>query len=213
MGDERVRGARIAPPAGEPRLVVVVGDAALAGSIRFGDERVGKTRSAQRAVNVGFAALQAALSADEWQTDKQPVVLQVRTTTLDGEPQPAEGTVKIYRLKQPAQVQRAPLGGSYANRHGVDQTTSRPDWSNPNQWDLADTAAEKSFRTDAEGTAKLEWTLGPGAYRAMLETQDRFSKKVIARLPLQVLAPDDTRLAIRIPHLLAAPHWSVWRRR
>ena len=43
----------------------------------------------------------------------------------------------------------------------------------------------------------------------MLETQDRFGKKVTGRLPLQVLQPDATKLAIKIPQLLAAPDWEL----
>ena len=47
-----------------------------------------------------------------WQTDDQPVKMTIETKTLDGEPQAAEGTVKIYRLKQPAKVVRADLEGT-----------------------------------------------------------------------------------------------------
>jgi len=169
-------------------------------------DTTGETRSAQRAVNVGFTALQATLSADEWQTENQPVAVNVRTTTLDWEPQKAEGVVKIHRLAEPSQVQRASLGGGYnRGQAGV----AKPDLSNPNQWELAEIAAEKGFTTDAEGNTKLEFKLGPGIYRAMLETQDRFGKKVTARFPLQVLKPNDTKLAIKIPQLLAAPRWSL----
>src|SRR5207245_2555708 len=57
--------------------------------------------------------------------------------------------------------------------------------------------------------AQLEWELGAGAYRAVLETQDRFGKKVTGKLPLQVLQPGDSKLAIKIPHLLAAPEWEA----
>ena len=42
-------------------------------------------------------------------------------------------------------------------------------------------------------------------YRAMLETQDRFGKKVTAQLPLRVLDPDAKKLAIKIPNLFDAP--------
>jgi len=171
-------------------------------------DTTGETRSAQRGVNVGFTALQATLSADEWLIEGQPVGVNVRTTTLDWQPQPAEGVVKIHRLVEPARVQRASLGGGY-NRWGGAVAESKPDLSNPNSWELAAVAAEKGFTTDAEGNAKLEFKLGPGVYRAMLETQDRFGKKVTARLPLQVLKPDDTKLAIKIPHLVAAPKWSL----
>ena len=37
--------------------------------------------------------------------------------------------------------------------------------------------------------AKLSFKLAAGAYRAVLETQDRFGKKVTGKLPLQVLQP------------------------
>src|SRR5436309_5656593 len=39
------------------------------------------------------------------------VELTIRTATLDGEPQVAEGSLKIYRLKEPARAQRPALGG------------------------------------------------------------------------------------------------------
>ena len=57
--------------------------------------------------------------------------------------------------------------------------------------------------------AKLSFKLAAGAYRAVLETQDRFGKKVTGKLPLQVLQPEATKLAIRIPNLLAAPDWEL----
>src|SRR5262249_23523454 len=34
-----------------------------------------------------------------------------------------------------------------------------------------------------------------------------FGKKVTGRLPLRVLKPDDTKLAIKIPQLVASPDW------
>jgi hypothetical protein len=172
-------------------------------------DTAGETRSAQRSINVGFTALQATLSADEWHTMDKPVELKIRTTTLDGEAQTAKGTVKIYKLKEPAQVQRAPLGGPGYWRGPAEADDTTPDLSNPNNWELGDVIAEKSFTTDAEGNAKLEFTFDAGVYRAMLETQDRFGKKVTGRLPIQVLNPGDTKFAIKIPHLLSGPKWSL----
>lgn len=173
-------------------------------------DTAGETRSAQRAVNVGFTALQATLNADEWQADLKPVEIRIRTTTLDGEAQTAEGTVKVHRLKEPAQVQRGRLNRGYGWQGDFDADGKPdPDLSNPNNWELGEVAMEKGFTTDAEGSARMEFALGPGAYRAMLETQDRFGRKVTARLPVQVLRPGDTRLAIKIPQLLAAPQWSL----
>ena len=171
-------------------------------------DTTGETRFAQRAVNVGFTALSATLSAVEWQTEDKPVTLTIRTTTLDGEAQTAEGKVKIHRLKEPSRVQRASLGGYY---RGDEDGDGKPDadLSNPNNWELGDVVAEKGFTTDAEGNKKLEFAPGAGAFRAMLETQDRFGKAVTARLPLTVLRPADTKFALKIPQLVAAPKWSL----
>ncbi len=70
-------------------------------------------------------------------------------------------------------------------------------------------ALERGFTTDTNGAAKLSFTLGEGAYRAVLETQDRFGKSVTGKLPLLVVNPDAAKLAIKIPSMLAAPNWEA----
>jgi hypothetical protein len=167
----------------------------------------GETRSDSQGVNVGFVALRANLQADDWQTASQPVKIKVQTTTLDGEAQLAEGVVKIHRLKAPAYVHRQVLARGYWRPKRDGQEI--PDLSNPNNWELGAVATEQSFTTNGEGIAQLQFSLGVGVYRAMLESQDRFGKTVTARLPIQVVKPDDPKLAFKIPHLLAAPQWSL----
>ena len=51
--------------------------------------------------------------------------------------------------------------------------------------------------------------LEAGAYRAKFETQDRFGKKIVALLPLNVLAPEAKVFPIKIPNLVAGPKWSL----
>ena len=178
-------------------------------------DTAGETRSAQRVVNVGYTALRAALAAAEWLTDDQPAEITITTQTLDGEGQQAEGSLKVYRLKQPEKVHRAGLGGPpylMPRRGGTPSSKApepKPDLSNPNSWELGEVAAEHGFTTDAAGKTSFSVKLPPGAYRAMLETQDRFGKKVTARLPLQVLKPDAKALPIKVPCLVATPAWSV----
>ncbi len=172
-------------------------------------DTAGETRSADRGVNVGFTALVATLSTADWQTDGRAVELKIETKTLDGEAQVAEGQVKIHRLQEPAQVQRPPLGGGYWRGGLEGDHAMQKDLSSPNNWELAEVVAERGFTTDAKGAATFSVKLGVGAYRAMLETQDRFGKKVTARLPIQVLKPDATRLALKIPNLVAAPTWTL----
>ena len=177
-------------------------------------DSAGETRSAEHSIRVGYTALEATLSASDWQTERDPVRLTINARTLDGEPQVAEGKVLIYDLQAPAKAQRAPLDNgmgprffSRASRVAKFQETVYEDLSNPNNWPLGKVVAEAGFTTDTNGEASVSFKLAAGPYRAVLETQDRFGKKVTGKLPLQVLDPDATVLGIKIPHLFTAPSW------
>ncbi len=176
-------------------------------------DTTGETRSAQRSVNVGYTALAAALTADDWQTDDKPVEISVRTTTLDGEGQAAQGVLKIYALRQPKKIERAPLSSRYypSYRRGKVNLADapKPDRSNPNSWPLGDVAFDETVKADAGGNAKLNASLPAGMYRAKFETKDRFGKSITAELPLQVLDPDAKKLNLKIPNLVAAPKSSL----
>jgi len=174
-------------------------------------DSAGETRSADRGVRVGYTALEAMLRADDWQTGDKAVKLKIETKTLDGEAQQAEGSVKIYELQPPKNVQRARLAGGnfyWRGQFGND-AEDETDLSDPNNWPLGNVAAEHAFTTDTNGVAKLSFPLGAGAYRAVLETQDRFGKRVTGKLPLKVVKPEAANLAIKIPQLLAAPNWEA----
>ena len=176
-------------------------------------DTTGETRSSQRTVNVGYTALAATLTAGDWQTDDKPVEISVRTATLDGEGQAAEGVLKIYALKQPDKVERAPLSGRYypAYRRGKVSLADapKPDGASPNSWPLGDVVFEATVKTDGSGTVKVPAKLLAGMFRAKFETKDRFGKAVTAELPLQVLDPDAKKLNLKIPQLVSAPKWSV----
>jgi hypothetical protein len=170
-------------------------------------DSAGETRSADRGVRVGYTALEAMLRTDDWQSEGKAVELKIETKTLDGEPEPAEGSVKIYELQPPEKVQRGlPEGAYYYGRGRFGQgSEGETDLSDPNNWPLGRVAVERPFATDTNGEEKLSFMLGAGAYRVVLETQDRFGKPVTGKLPLQVVKPDAAKLAIKIPHLLAGP--------
>jgi hypothetical protein len=170
-------------------------------------DTTGETRTAERNVNVGYAALKAALTVDDWQTAQQPVKVAVLTQSLDDEGRAAEGVIKIHRLKQPAKVVRAPLEKSEFEPHP--ENPPKVDPANPNSWDLGAIAAERAFKTDGAGKAAPEFKLEPGFYRALLETQDAFGKKITAQVPFNVLNLDGQPLAVRVPCLVVAPHWEL----
>lgn len=170
----------------------------------------GETRSAQHTVNVGYTALQATLSAEEWLTVGNPVEVKISTTTPDGEGRKAEGSLKIHRLNEPQSVQRARLASDeYSYGRGSKNTRPPADPSDPRSWPLGEIVAERGFVTDAEGTAVASVDLPRGEYRVLLETRDGSGKRVTAEAQLQVLDTAAGKLAIKIPQVFAAPQWSL----
>lgn len=176
-------------------------------------DSTGETRSDSQETRAGYTALQATVGADEWQTPEKPVEWSIATSSLDGEPQAARGTLKIHALKQPDKVVRAELRDHrsyWSHRSYITQKSEpKPDPANPESWELAAVVAEQPFETDATGKAKLTAPLKPGIYRAMLETKDRFGKTVTARHTVQVVDVKAAKYPIKLANYLAAPKWSL----
>jgi hypothetical protein len=162
-------------------------------------DTTGETRSAERTVRAGYTALKATINVNTWQTPNEPVELIVTTESIDGEPEPAEGVVKVYTLNQPDRVIRVPL----------ESTGSQPDASDPNTWELMDLIGEHPFQTNAYGYVTLPLELEAGIYRAILHTQDRFGKSVTALHTIHVVEPQAQKFGVRVGNYLAAPAWSV----
>jgi Bacterial Alpha-2-macroglobulin MG10 domain/Alpha-2-macroglobulin family/MG2 domain len=175
-------------------------------------DSTGETRSGSKSVVVGYTALQANLTANDWQTAGEAVKVTLATQTLDGEGQAAKGTVKVHRLKSPQAVQRPdvlnrPTPGPRGKRGIIPEP--KPDPSDPRTWELGDVVSTADFATEKDGKKEVTFNLDPGLYRAVAETQDRFGKPVSARLQVRVLKPDDAKLALKVPHLFAAPKWTL----
>lgn len=169
----------------------------------------GETRSANRSVQVGYTVLKPSLTAKDWLTAAEPIELAIATTSLDGEPRPAKGTVKVHRLVPPETVQRPPLQQNYWRQNSKREDEKEVDLSDPANWTLGEVVVEKPFETAELGKTSIEVELPVGAYQAVLETQDRFGKPVSARLPLRVIDPEAEKLALKVPFLFQAAKWSL----
>ena len=166
----------------------------------------GETRSGSTRVNVGYTTLAASIAAPEWITTENPIQLTVKTTTLDGKPQSAEGNLSIYQVIQPQKVTRSSLAGRYYYSTNREPET---DPSNPDSWPLGDKIETMAFATAADGSVQVTTKLPAGIYRVKLKTTDRFGTPVTAELPIQVLDPDAKKLNIKIPNLFAAPTQTI----
>jgi hypothetical protein len=194
-------------------------------SVRFAvqadvTDLTGETRSGQRCVTVGPAALRVQAEAGEWLTPARPVALKIRTTSFDGEPVATNGLVKLYRLIQPTQVARARL--PTAEQRGrnnwwyyglAQQTPADPNiaetQASPDNWDLGEMVEERAFTTGATGEALLDFRLAAGAYRAVVTSQDAFGQVVTTRLSLLVVDETARQCALRVPDLVRAVSWTV----
>lgn len=178
-------------------------------------DSTGESRSQTRSLSIGYAALAASLHPSSWIESGKPTPIRIETRSLDGDPLPANGTLRIHRLEEPSFVHRPPLQPDhFPFPRFPGQTTAIPatppvDLSNPAHWRLAGQVLEQPFRTQAQGVVTNELSLPPGAYRASLETTDRFGRKVSAQVALTVVDPQAASLNIRIPYLVNARAWEV----
>jgi len=171
-------------------------------------DTIGETRSEDTRVRVGYTALQSSVAAAEWQTPDKPVELVLSTSSLDGVPQSAAGTLKVFALQQPAAVQRAALQQERFWWWGGD-AEPQPDPTKPESWALGTVMTEQMFTTAADGTAMLAVKLPAGLYRAVVETKDRFGKPVTARSTVEVVDPTASAYGVKVPNHFTAPAWSV----
>ncbi len=175
-------------------------------------DTTGETRGGTKSVNVGYVALRANVNSDAWLTSEKETTFVINTTTLDGEGQAAKGALKIHALKQPDKVVRDGLNYYYRNypRPGADANQEpKPDPSKPQSWELGDVVLSTDFATNGNGKTDAKTKLAPGIYRAILETTDKFGKKVTARYQFTVVNPTADKFPVKIPNLIAAPKWSV----
>lgn len=169
-------------------------------------DTTGETRSHERVLSVGYTALEATVTAEEWQTPAQPVAFTVTTKSLNGDPQPAEGEIVIHALQQPEQTQRGALAPSFP-RWG--RAKPEVDPTNPDSWTEGATVATQRFATPASGEQRVAVGLPAGIYRAEVVTKDRFGRKVTARETVTVVDPAAARFPIKRPHHVAAKSWTV----
>ena len=169
----------------------------------------GETRSANRAVNIGFTALQARIETADWLTADAPVRIIVKTETLDGEPQIAEGALKIFKLKEPVKVHKPPISMHRVWWFNDDSVDKEPDMSNPQNWEDGELVSEKGITTSTNGTAEIVLNLKSGCYRAIFETQDKYGKKTTGRGQFMVVDTSVDKFGIKVPFVFKAPQWSI----
>jgi len=185
----------------------------------------GETRSDTRSVSVGYTEVEASVSAAEWQAVKQgepaAVKITVGTTTLDGQPREAAGTLTVSKLVQPAEVARGDLLGGHGGmprpfrgRRGAAPAVRRPVEPNPadpQTWAAGEAVFTQRVATD-KATGKVEATanLPAGIYKAVFEIPAAGDVPAVkAEQVIEVVDPTAERYGVKRAFVLKSEKQSV----
>ena len=198
----------------------------------------GETRSDARTVAAGYADVEAAIDRSDWQAvaagvkddrgrPAATVKLTLATTSLDGEPRGATGTLAIHALVQPAEVDRGafdnqsppplprPFGAARKAKAAASVGGARPQPTpkptHPDTWELGEAVVSRAATTDPQ-TGKLEITapLPVGIYRAVFTIPGQGgAPDVRTESTLTVIDPAADRSPVKRPFAMAAETDSV----
>ena len=191
----------------------------------------GETRSDERSVNAGYTDIEAALSADPWQAtgaDGKPaaVAITLATTTLDGQPRGAAGTLTVSKLVQPAEVNRGSFFGAGPGpgprpmrvRRGPGRAAGRPatlpvppNPADAETWAVGEAVMKEQVATDkATGKKVATATLPAGIYKAVFEIPAAGDVPAVkAERLIEVVDADSDRYGVKRAFVMKSQKQSV----
>ena len=188
----------------------------------------GETRSDTRSVSVGYTDVEASLSAGEWQAvvrgEPAAVKIGIGTTTLDGQPRAAAGTLTVSRLVQPAEVARGDLFGGHGGMprpfrgrgRGGDVAPAgprsvEPNPANPQTWAAGEAVFTQKVATDkATGKAEATANLPAGIYKAVFEIPAAGAVPAVkAEQVIEVVDPAADRYGVKRAFVMKSEKQSI----
>ena len=192
----------------------------------------GETRSAARSVAAGYTAVEATVTAGDWHAiaanvqDPQgrpaaAIAVSLATTSLDGDPRAATGTLTIHPLVQPAEVGRGTLfdamprsrpvpfgraGRARATGNLGGRPRPTPDPGDPNGWADGTAVVTREVSTEAAtGKAEVATKLPVGIYRVVFVIPARGEvPEVRGQTVLEVIDPAAQRYSVKRSFMMQA---------
>ena len=172
----------------------------------------GETRSGERAVRLGWAAVEAlAEKPADLAVEGEPFTIAVRRQDLNGAPRPGKGIWRLMQLEQPAaaplpaELPLRPAGAPVepADRFATPGDRLRPRWTGALAAEQAlaffadgEEFAAGGLQHEASGRGTIAFAdLAAGAYRLRYETRDAFGETARTQLDF-VVAGSKTPLAL-----------------
>lgn len=158
----------------------------------------GETHPAERSVQVAYSALQLSIGGAQQGFSGTPFELELATTNMSGETEPAKGTVTIARLKDADRLLRKRLFYERPDRYLLDKAAFIKQFPHDpyGDEDTAERAKEKEYlRQPFDTAAAKKMTVEPkewpaGDYLIEATAQDKFGQPVTTRriIPVRTVA-------------------------
>ena len=165
----------------------------------------GETQSTSTIVQVGYHTLLADVSiAPELDKDDKKHTFSITTKNLNNESVPAEGTVKIYKLKAPGQPKRERPWNAPDEQNISQEEFEKlfphdtyTDSSNPSEWEVGTLYFSEKFDTKKEKEIRLgilkKWP--SGYYKLILKSQDKFGQAIEEIRYTSLFSKNDSQIA------------------
>jgi len=156
----------------------------------------GETHSAETSVSVGYDALLVTTNINDELNSEKGLTLEIKTTNLNGEPEPASGIVSINKIVAPAEIlfsrkwerpDKFTMSKGEFLSHFPGEIYSDED--DVTKWTKGESVFSKTFSTPADSAIKALTNPEPGTYVIEIKTKDAFGKEIIYTKYFTVFAP------------------------
>ncbi len=146
----------------------------------------GETHSADQSVSVGYIALQAGIQLPDLANIDSLKNIKVFTRNLNGQPEPAKGTLTIESLQSPSQI-FVKRYWEKPNNYVMTEVVFKEGFPNfaykeedrVENWKTLETVLNSDFDTEKSNLIDLKGIkLKPGKYAVTLKTQDKFGQAI-----------------------------------
>lgn len=163
----------------------------------------GETRSDEVEVNVGYVALEADVEINETLLNNEAVRAKIITQNLNGEFEPAAGTITIHQLIAPDKLLRKKLWTNpsspllnqqeFEKNFPIDEYAAKNNFS---EWQKGKEVLKRNFNTDKEKEIVIKElvTWQQGAYKLELSTKDKFNNNIKVEKYFTVLSPQNKQM-------------------
>lgn len=166
----------------------------------------GETQSAETSVSVGYTALVITTNVEDHVNADNGLKLEIKTTNLNGQPEPAKGSVALYGIIQPRQVL---FSRKWARPDKFTMTSEEFKKLFPSEvydnedditkWQRGETIFSGNFSTPESSTFPELKNIKPGLYLIEITSTDSFGEAVSYTKYFRVFSPSGRKTAVTSP--------------